>query len=79
MLFSFNAARHKSELLAKAIIASSVRMKIRAVLRTSNLEFDGNALGVARRFHCHAMQSCYAIFSQNPRRFGIFGKTSWPS
>ena len=33
MLLSFNAARHKSELLAKAIIASSVRMKIRAVLR----------------------------------------------
>jgi hypothetical protein len=33
MLFSFNAARHKSELLAKAIIASSVRMKIRVVLR----------------------------------------------
>jgi hypothetical protein len=21
---------------------------------------------------------CYSIFSQNPRRFGIFGKTSWP-
>jgi hypothetical protein len=33
MLFSFNAARHKSELLAKAIIASSVSMKIRVVLR----------------------------------------------
>jgi hypothetical protein len=33
MVFSFNAARHKSELLAKAIIASSVSMKIRVVLR----------------------------------------------
>jgi hypothetical protein len=32
-VFSFNAARHKSELLAKAIIASSVSMKIRGVLR----------------------------------------------
>jgi hypothetical protein len=28
MLLPFNAARHKSELLAKAIIANSVRMKI---------------------------------------------------
>jgi hypothetical protein len=32
MLLSFNAARQSSELLAKAIIASSVSMKIRAVL-----------------------------------------------
>jgi hypothetical protein len=32
MLLSFNAARQSSELLAKAIIASSVSMKIRAVI-----------------------------------------------
>jgi hypothetical protein len=36
MLLSFNAARHKSELLAKAIIASSVRIKIRALLMEEN-------------------------------------------
>jgi len=40
MLFSFNAARHKSELLAKAIIASSVRMKIRAVLTKEAFRFQ---------------------------------------
>jgi hypothetical protein len=28
LMLSFNAARHKSELLAKAIIASSVSMRI---------------------------------------------------
>jgi hypothetical protein len=38
MLLSFNAARHKSELLAKAIIASSVRMKIRALLMEENFQ-----------------------------------------
>src|SRR5207249_11048670 len=38
MLLSFNAARHRSELLAKAIIASSVRMKIRAVLMEETLQ-----------------------------------------
>ena len=49
ILLFFNAARHKSELLAKAIIASSVRMKIRALLME---EFDGNLPGIARRFQC---------------------------
>jgi hypothetical protein len=38
MLLSFNAARHKSELLAKAIIASSVSMKIRAILMEENFQ-----------------------------------------
>jgi hypothetical protein len=38
ILLSFNAARHKSELLAKAIIASSVRMKIRALLMEENFQ-----------------------------------------
>jgi hypothetical protein len=49
MLLSLNAARQSSELLAKAIIASSVSMKIREVLieEISNLEFDANALGIA--------------------------------
>lgn len=27
---------------------------------------------------CNFATPCYWIFSQNPRRFGMFGKTSWP-
>jgi hypothetical protein len=38
ILLSFNAPRHKSELLAKPIIASSVRMKIRALLMEENFQ-----------------------------------------
>jgi hypothetical protein len=39
-LLSLNAARHKSELLAKAIIASSVSMKIRAALMEEDFQFQ---------------------------------------
>src|SRR5439155_16782779 len=38
MLLPFSAARHKSELLAKAIIANSVRMKIRVGFTTDEIE-----------------------------------------
>jgi len=33
---------------------------------------------IGPRHLASAATSCYSIFSQNPRRFGIFGKTSWP-
>jgi len=46
-LLCFNAARHRSELLAKAIIASSVRMKIRAVFK--NFQFR---IGPPGARHC---------------------------
>jgi hypothetical protein len=39
-LLSLKAARHKSELLAKAVIASSVSMKIRAALMEEEFQFQ---------------------------------------
>ncbi len=68
MSFCFSATRQSSELLAKAIIASDVSMKIRAILmeETSNLEFDRNALGVACRFCRRAAQRIFLLIDLFP-------------
>jgi hypothetical protein len=59
-------------LLAKAIIASSVSMKIRAVLteNVSNVEFDDSALGFARRSCCRAARKGSLATRSFPRTRG---------
>jgi hypothetical protein len=67
-LLSFNAARHRRELLANAIIASSVRMKTRAVLMEENFQslIRRDAFDVACHFHRRAAQRIALLFDLFP-------------